>query len=48
MSEVDVHFFAGAGIVEGSDPAKEWDETQLKLQTARAALGSRGGAPAAD
>ncbi len=30
--------FAGAGIVPESDPAKEWDETTLKLLTARAAL----------
>ncbi len=25
--------FAGAGITEDSDPAKEWDETELKFQT---------------
>ena len=48
MSGIEVHFFAGAGIVEGSDPAKEWDETRLKLQTARAALGSGGAAPSVD
>ncbi len=36
----EVHFFAGAGIVSGSDPQREWEETRLKLETARAALGS--------
>jgi len=30
--------FAGAGIVRGSDPEKEWQETELKLQTVTAAL----------
>jgi len=30
--------FAGAGIVPGSDPDREWEETQLKLQTALGAL----------
>ncbi|NPA93761.1 MAG: isochorismate synthase [Chloroflexi bacterium] len=30
--------YAGAGIVEGSDPAKEWEETGLKLATMRRAL----------
>lgn len=30
--------FAGCGIVPGSDPDREWDETRLKLQTALAAL----------
>ena len=24
--------FAGAGIVEGSDPEQEWNETELKMQ----------------
>ena len=32
------HLVAGAGIVEGSDPAREWDETRLKFRTALAAL----------
>ncbi|MEZ4417609.1 MAG: isochorismate synthase [Gemmatimonadota bacterium] len=32
------HLFAGAGIVEGSDPTREWEETQLKLETAGRAL----------
>ena len=30
--------YAGAGIVEGSRPEAEWQETQLKLQTASRAL----------
>ncbi len=30
--------FAGGGIVPGSDPEREWDETRLKLQTALGAL----------
>ncbi len=30
--------YAGAGIVAGSDPAKEWEETGLKLTTMRQAL----------
>jgi menaquinone-specific isochorismate synthase len=30
--------FAGAGIVADSDPAKEWDETEVKLQAVREAL----------
>ncbi len=25
--------FAGAGIVEGSDPRKEWNETELKFRS---------------
>tara|TARA_R110002124_G_scaffold287306_1_gene472508 strand:+ start:1142 stop:2611 length:1470 start_codon:yes stop_codon:yes gene_type:complete len=27
----EVNFFAGCGIVEGSDPLKEWEETNLKF-----------------
>ncbi|MEO9885446.1 MAG: isochorismate synthase [Balneola sp.] len=27
----EVNFFAGCGIVEGSDPSKEWEETNLKF-----------------
>ena len=27
----EVRFFAGCGIVEGSDPEKEWEETNLKF-----------------
>lgn len=28
-----LYLYAGAGIVEGSDPFKEWDETTAKMQT---------------
>lgn len=30
--------YVGAGLVPGSDPAKEWRETEAKLRTARVAL----------
>ena len=33
------HLYAGAGIVEGSDPRLEFAEVELKLETMRAALG---------
>lgn len=33
--------FAGCGIVEGSDPAAEWEESELKLKPMREALGLR-------
>lgn len=33
--------WAGAGLVPGSDPAREWDETEAKLAAMRAALGAR-------
>ena len=33
-----VHLFAGAGIVDGSVPEAEFDETEWKLRTLRAAL----------
>lgn len=33
-----VHAFAGAGLVAASDPAREWDETELKLRTVLDAL----------
>ncbi len=33
--------FAGAGIVEASDPSAEWEETELKLQTVAASLATR-------
>ncbi len=33
--------FAGCGIVADSDPAREWDESRLKLRTMMAALGAR-------
>ena len=36
--------FAGCGIVADSDPAREWDESRLKLRTMTAALGDRRGA----
>ena len=31
--------FAGCGIVADSDPAREWEESRLKLRTMLAALG---------
>lgn len=34
-----LRLYAGAGIVEGSRPRAEWDETRVKLQTMLAALG---------
>ncbi len=34
--------FAGCGIVADSDPAREWDESRLKLRTMTAALGDDG------
>ncbi len=37
--------FAGAGIVSGSHPAQEWEETELKLQPMRQALGGPHGCP---
>lgn len=32
--------YAGAGLVPGSDPAREWDETEAKMSAMRAALGA--------
>lgn len=32
--------FAGGGIVEGSDPAKEWNETRDKIESIRAGIGA--------
>ncbi|HKK08562.1 MAG TPA: chorismate-binding protein, partial [Gemmatimonadota bacterium] len=32
--------FAGAGIVEGSDPVREWEETAMKLRPALEVLGA--------
>ena len=37
-----LHFGTGAGITWGSDPAREWDETELK---ARRLVGLAGGSP---
>jgi isochorismate synthase len=34
----DAWLFAGAGIVAGSDPASEWDETEVKLRAMARAL----------
>jgi menaquinone-specific isochorismate synthase len=31
--------FAGCGIVADSDPAREWEESRLKLRTMTTALG---------
>lgn len=36
------YLFAGAGIVEGSDPDREWEETSLKFETAVGAMGATG------
>ena len=33
VSHGNVHLFAGGGITAGSDPAAEWEETELKLRT---------------
>jgi menaquinone-specific isochorismate synthase len=32
--------WAGAGLVPGSDPASEWNETEAKLSAVCAALGA--------
>lgn len=32
ISGRDIYIYAGAGIVEGSNPEKEWEETELKLE----------------
>ena len=32
--------FAGGGIVKGSDPAKEWNETRDKIESIRAGIGA--------
>jgi isochorismate synthase len=38
MTPSRAHLYAGAGVVEGSDPECELRETDLKLETARSAL----------
>ncbi|SMO43079.1 isochorismate synthase [Fodinibius sediminis] len=38
IGEEQVHFFAGCGIVEDSDPQTEWEETNLKLKPMLSAL----------
>lgn len=38
FAEDKAHFFAGCGIVEDSDPAAEWEETNLKLKPMLSAL----------
>jgi isochorismate synthase len=38
----DWHLFAGAGIVEGSDPDREWEETCVKLEPMLRALRAPG------
>jgi menaquinone-specific isochorismate synthase len=38
LTEHRAHFFAGCGIVADSDPATEWEETNLKLKPMLSAL----------
>jgi menaquinone-specific isochorismate synthase len=38
VSDAQAELFAGAGIVAGSDPASEWDETEAKLAAMLSAL----------
>ncbi len=38
LTEKRIHFFAGCGIVSDSDPAAEWEETNLKLKPMLSAL----------
>ncbi len=40
----EAHLFAGAGIVAGSEPDREWEECGWKLATAAGALHNGGGA----
>lgn len=40
LSEGRWRLFAGAGIVPGSDPASEWEETEMKLRPALRAMAS--------
>jgi menaquinone-specific isochorismate synthase len=39
IDDTKVTLFAGAGIVEGSDPAEEFEETEIKLRPMLGALG---------
>lgn len=39
LQGTQLRLFAGAGIVEASDPAAEWAEVTAKLGTMRAACG---------
>ena len=41
----NVHLYAGAGIVRASEPRREYDETELKLESIRSALGLADAAP---
>lgn len=46
LTEGQLTAYVGAGIVAGSDPAAEWEETERKLAALRAALtGERANAP---
>lgn len=38
LTDTEAHFFAGCGIVADSDPAAEWEETNLKLKPMLSAL----------
>jgi menaquinone-specific isochorismate synthase len=41
VEAAEAWLFAGAGIVAGADPAREWEETNLKLEPMLEALGCR-------
>ena len=41
-SECRWRLFAGAGIVAGSDPEAEWEETRIKFQPVLQALAESG------
>lgn len=38
LTEKNIHFYAGCGIVSDSNPAAEWEETNLKLKPMLSAL----------
>lgn len=42
LNHSDVHIYAGAGVVAGSEPHAEWDETGWKLSTMAEALVTEG------